>query len=90
LILRNNWNSEKNIAKITDPILFIYATRDSMVPQESARKIIDGAIQATAKIEVGMDTENHTSTYLSDPKKYFKAVDNFLKSKYPKASSNLQ
>jgi pimeloyl-ACP methyl ester carboxylesterase len=78
LILRMFWPSDKRIANVRTPILFIVGTHDEIVPFHHTKKLHDCANNAVFKQYHQVEGGTHNDTWLKGGKDYIYALKDFI------------
>ena len=78
LILRMFWPSDKRIANVRTPILFIVGTNDEIVPFHHTKKLHDCANNVPFKQYHPVEGGTHNDTWLKGGKDYIYALKDFI------------
>jgi len=78
LVLRINWNSEKSIENLTQPILFIAGERDELVPHSHMVKLFNSATSSLFKDWYPVNTGTHNDTWVRAGSEYYKRMLQFI------------
>lgn len=78
LVLRINWNSEKLIGNLKQPILFIAGERDELVPHSHMQKLSELATSSSLKDWFPVSTGTHNDTWVVAGSIYYKRMKSFV------------
>ena len=83
-LLRNKWDSDRRIAQLTMPVLFIVGEQDELVPPAHMHRLhellpeTNGTDTCSNKTLIRIMDGKHMSTWISGKRTYWQAIQNFV------------
>ena len=75
-LLRNRWDSDRRIARLTVPVLFIVGEQDELVPPAHMHALHQATTSTKTLISIG--DGKHMSTWITGKKQYWDAIRKFV------------
>ena len=79
LMLKLDWNSEKQISKITRPILIVAGAIDGLCPMAMSKALYNAATNSKGKQMFVVPNGDHNTTYIAAGEEYFTFLRQFMK-----------
>jgi abhydrolase domain-containing protein 13 len=88
LVLRIEWNNERDIALVSHPILFIAGQQDELVPHTHMKTLHARATKSRRAVWLPIPNGTHNDTWLRGGDLYFDKLRQFLESLAASPSSS--